>query len=724
MKALFDFKLYKEALKKTKLLGIGCAAVTILISALFPLITILTQNKVQFTDLPGNEPYIESITNGMFAPLLILLVIFTPFFFYSMFSFLTKRNESDFYHAIPFKRQTVCLCFSAAIFTWLWGTALVSLLLNALLWSLCKYYTFSFLLIPKLFGLMVFATLYFGGFVLLAITLTGTHVSGYSLTLVFFLLFRLVALFFTTVLGSMVEYVDFAKSFLMILSTKYWFPAALIQGFYNDLATFANVPLWIWSSLVTVAFYVLGFHFYRTRKSETASKSAPSPLLQHLFRCAFTLPFALLTLMFIMLDEDFSVVLVFLVITLLVYYLYELIMSKSIKSTLKCTPYLLVIVGLCLVFTGAVYGSRYAILSESTDPKDIAEVGFYQKEGSLFDFEDLFYDRDGDYEELMTSKLLISADEAKQIVSTAWERTKTFDQPFLDKYTRWDVLIKRPSGKEIGRELVFTTEEFSQLNTLFAKSEEFLNLYLAMPKEKEISSFIVYVDGTGVNFNVDGKVWNCFVKEYETLSKEEKMAMKSNEELYAGFFSDYRLSVVGKVGSDRFCSEYAVPTKCKETAEMLKLLADKRIGEILDEMKDSLETAKKHIEEEDGGSFEIYGTYAYSVKEEIYDEKTGMSSVYDMTGTDYCSLYIGINSEKERELALRLIDFLYGHIPSKEDFRTSSNLQYNYSHYEKSIYEYHEIYLSLFDEKDLAEFQKILNDPPVVRNDYDEKVYY
>ena len=203
MKKLFDFKLYKEALKKTKLLGIGCAAVTILISALFPLIEILTQNNIQTSALPGSEPYIESIANGLFAPLLILLVIFTPFFFYSMFSFLTKRNESDFYHAIPFKRQTVCLCFSAAIFTWLWSTALVSLLLNALLWSFCKYYTFSFVLIPKLFGLMVFATLYFGGFVLLAITLTGTHVSGYSLTLVFFLLFRLVALFFTTVLGSM-----------------------------------------------------------------------------------------------------------------------------------------------------------------------------------------------------------------------------------------------------------------------------------------------------------------------------------------------------------------------------------------------------------------------------------------------------------------------------------------------------------------------------------------
>ena len=129
MKSIFDRKLYLVGLKKIKLVGIICGILLIVCNALAPVASLAaSMMKIGESDavtLTASEYAIAS-------PLLLLLV---PMFFLSMFSFLNHRNESDFYHSIPFKRTCILGSFTAAIFTWVFGILLASLLLNGLLFA-------------------------------------------------------------------------------------------------------------------------------------------------------------------------------------------------------------------------------------------------------------------------------------------------------------------------------------------------------------------------------------------------------------------------------------------------------------------------------------------------------------------------------------------------------------------------------------------------------------
>ena len=107
MKNYFNIKLYKEGLKKVRLLGIAAAMVSILLCSIIPI-----THMVQGSRVSSNITDIMTISE--FAAPLVLIMFMTPFFVISMFSYLNERSKSDFYHSIPYKRTCV-------YFSFLWG---------------------------------------------------------------------------------------------------------------------------------------------------------------------------------------------------------------------------------------------------------------------------------------------------------------------------------------------------------------------------------------------------------------------------------------------------------------------------------------------------------------------------------------------------------------------------------------------------------------------------
>ena len=202
MKYVFNFKLYLEGLKKIRLVGI-IAGIIVLIGNALPPVT----NLLERTQGDGSATI---LTASNFAIPTLFLLFLTPFFFLSMYSFLNKRNESDFYHAIPYKRSCVLLTFLASIYTWIWGLLLVSLLLTGLLWALCPGVSFAFSVIPQLFGVYAATALYIGAFVLLAMTLTGTVISNIAVSGILLFFVRLVGTIVTVILDRLVPILDLA----------------------------------------------------------------------------------------------------------------------------------------------------------------------------------------------------------------------------------------------------------------------------------------------------------------------------------------------------------------------------------------------------------------------------------------------------------------------------------------------------------------------------------
>ena len=149
---LFNGRLYLEGLKKLRIIGLAMAILCIAICVIVPVSVWTDTARYDNYDYVSVDPvtgviiessqgdeYVRPIKDMDDATLAIPALVasyLTPLFIFFMFSYLNKRTESDFYHAIPFTRPCVYLGFTAAALSWLWGTAVVAVISSSLLWLL------------------------------------------------------------------------------------------------------------------------------------------------------------------------------------------------------------------------------------------------------------------------------------------------------------------------------------------------------------------------------------------------------------------------------------------------------------------------------------------------------------------------------------------------------------------------------------------------------------
>ena len=90
----FNFRLFLEALKRLRVVGLGSAILALTASALVPAVTWIEMGSFARTEVYEMETHLLCVPAGV-------MVALAPLFFFVLFSFLQKRKESDFFHAIP-----------------------------------------------------------------------------------------------------------------------------------------------------------------------------------------------------------------------------------------------------------------------------------------------------------------------------------------------------------------------------------------------------------------------------------------------------------------------------------------------------------------------------------------------------------------------------------------------------------------------------------------------
>jgi len=99
----FDFALYKEGLKQLRLVSLIIIGLTCFVSLVTPIGTYLEMIEYNRTGIEIiHVPSSCSIINVAF-------VLAAPILTLNLFSFLTKRNACDYYHAFPQKRTCICI---------------------------------------------------------------------------------------------------------------------------------------------------------------------------------------------------------------------------------------------------------------------------------------------------------------------------------------------------------------------------------------------------------------------------------------------------------------------------------------------------------------------------------------------------------------------------------------------------------------------------------------
>ncbi len=505
MANFFSKNLYVQGLKKIKISGIAFSLIIILLNAFLPIIGIIDGSS---DHLSYSSQLVEY---NMVVPFCLLIVGLVPILAHDMFSFLNERSQSDFYHSIPQKRTCVYVSFTLAVITWAFGTIISSTVINTLLWSLARAYTFTFGTI--ILGMLPYLVLavQMAGVMILAMTVTGTKISNFLVAILFFLFFRVMSAFCIASIDAVSNVVNVDFGVFKYFGIEFFLPAALLIGVFDgEASVYIDAVLQIYSLLVGIGLLALGGFAYNNRRSEIATKSAPSKRLQHIYRFAVTLPFVFLVAFSIINDGFRSYQIILVIIAILVYVLYELITTKKIKNVVKSLPLMVIPLAATLLMVSGIFCVRNAINNYRFDPDEVDGFCFVNSYSNT-------------YETLMTNKVYAEGDKAGEILADALEYSVNKAEYGYQHTTFERVLIKLDSGRIVARNLYILDDEYEELVNIMNNSSEYRSAYLNIPHPDDISSAGCYN-----NFDKaqSKKIYRVFYEEYNSLSTAEKMLVK------------------------------------------------------------------------------------------------------------------------------------------------------------------------------------------------------
>lgn len=613
---VFNARLYVEGMKRLRVIALAVAILSLTVSVLIPVVrwiseaesyqnrldryeeelryyNIAPETTVDQDEKPSAEapPYrlpqkptiiqTEIDSAELCAPLYGLPFL-APFFFLVLFSFLHKRKQSDFYHAIPYTRTCVYNSFVCAALTVILLIQVASVSVAGILYALCPYTTFAFTELLSITAVSFLSAAFLSGFMMLALTLTGTSTSCFFLFALFASITRIVLGFFYLTIE---ECIDIYQPTMASFLSPYWYlPIRMFVAseYTENLPSYLGVVLY--TLVATAALYALAGFCYKVRRSEMAERPAPSRAFQHLFRCLITLPFAVLVAMYLLIpDTEFSVFLVLIAIVLVVYYLYELLTTRRIRNLPKATPYLGYVVAGAVLFASA-FGLFNVYIHRELNPDKIVAVSMHgNHHGSV------------SYEELIAGSVLCPDEEVVDLALDAYHEFLNSDPGRLHAYplTRVYISFHTEGGKEIRRTFYMHTKNYTTFTESLTSYAAYGDAYYSLPPFESIQSVDVYLNSVYelphqyLNFYQHNSsitsmqaLLDVFQAEYETLTKEEKNLVKQDAlgwDQKVKLENDtylFHLNLSGRIEDRYFYGNYVIPPCMPKTIEYLMKRVD------------------------------------------------------------------------------------------------------------------------------------------------------
>lgn len=569
--ALFSPGLYVETLRQLRLMG-GIYLVLCVAFTLIPNLLSSFQSQSQ----PGISE---------FAPSLFLFIYIAPLTLVcTAFGYLTRRNASDFYHSLPLTRNCLYITRVLAVLTYLVGTILLSLLSACLAYALCgRPYNPAYL--PDQFLYFTTCAVLVMGCSLIGITVTGTQFSAFVVTGIVLFLPRLISVAVAGMVESVAPLV-YPKELGPLFNYNLNLPASAVAGVLSlgTLGTLSPNEFMrygagmLYTGVLGILYVVLGGVFHRTRASETAGKSAPNRVLQHVYRCAISLPLFLVLGVFLSL-EDWNVrvynALFFwplFVLALAIYFIYELITTKKVRNLLSALCVLPVVLALGFGLPPLARIAGEHLLHTVPAEEDVTSVQIaVDPNGSL-----------RNYAEIQLSEISSTDEELLSLTTHALESTVAYYDD-TDKYVGarqpLGVRFHLRSGGSLTRRVLFLETDLARLSEILTSDEAYRSALTRLPQPEEILS----VDGPGWKQQDDSEFFALYREEYAALSPEDQLSLalsipsfaRSEESAAIPEAGGMVFSLSGVADGESFYASYGITEKTPKSL----LLAMQRVNE-------------------------------------------------------------------------------------------------------------------------------------------------
>lgn len=470
---MWNKNLYKEGLRQSTLTGIIFAGILLLSAVASPILNLSGAR---------NSGRIMIIEYPQFNLLLVLsFCLFAPICTLSLFSFLNRRNRSDFYHSLPYKRETIFFSYFTSILTWVIGTVLSCSFITFILYFFgADAISINFAQILSYVFNIICACVFVIGAVLLAMSITGTLFSNIvTALLIIFLPRTLLSLFFGTLSG--LTMIAPAASYGLLGQAHYNVPFGFVLGLFDgnmDLAL-CNFHHGVYTLIVGLVYTAVAAFAFKHRKSETAGTPAPNRRAQTIIRTALAFLFCAIGCSMLLGGSAANVLTyVFFAIGLLVYFAYELITTKKLSGIRKSLPSLLILVLLCGVFVTGALVLKTVDLSVGWDSDRMRSV-------SITPDKEQTYPR---YEDLKMNEIQIEDETFLRMISEIMEDRQALaqkgpDQFYSNSLTRGNMVrINMKDGKTHMRYLWLSDRENEQYQKYLLNAGIYDTVYGELPK--------------------------------------------------------------------------------------------------------------------------------------------------------------------------------------------------------------------------------------------------
>lgn len=430
MKGRFFSKgIFWEHFRQLKIIGtIGC--VLYVLFGVFSSIGInISQVHMEEYAPDSFSIYVEKLSSIYLCTIQLLIpLIFVPLLMLAAFHFLTKRSSSDFYHALPVKREAMYTGTLAAVFAWAF---IITVLPLVVMWALCiplKAVDLDFTEMLKAAANTLAGCLFIIGVMALGINISGTLFTNIISSGIVLLIPRFVLVMFYVISGAMVtdSVIDYHFARLMLYGnplTKIVYSALEYGEETFDRFVLSGIAAGVVEGLV----YILaGGLFFKLRKSESASMSSVNRGVQSVMRHLLALVFSTIASVFVVEsicygDTDEFVIfmaVLFYVLAIVVYFLYELITTRKWKSAAKSARQLpffggatvVIFAVMCII---SINGNNYRMNAQNAEYIKIIDISRLWGEEYFLDDEHFPVEiRSADIKEIIAEAYNKSADGA------------------------------------------------------------------------------------------------------------------------------------------------------------------------------------------------------------------------------------------------------------------------------------------------------------------------
>ena len=598
----FSPALMLEGIKQTRVVGICFAVISVLVSCGYPLLRLISYASMDYDTLKA-QPYFTIDIATFSMPIFLMQYIMPIVMIFLLFNFMNIRKASDFYHSIPLSKTCVYLTYTVTALIWSIVTVVVSTLLSFTIYALSLKTVINIEFVwPTIISSIILAMLV-ASIALLAKGLSGTIFTNIIITLIIMFLPRVIILLYTTAINTSVKITDVSFMSLTDIYNNLIFAPFIYNNSFliEKTAPILNASTQWYSLILAIIYFVIGFFIHKFRKSESAGKSAAYKGVQPVVRILLgSIPLLLISFNLacgLKVYTEFW--LIGILVSLLAYFLYELITTKSAKKLLISIPFYLIAILANAIFIIACVSERNFILNDIPEPSEISSVSISYNNDYLnvvyindnyykYKTENIKYDDKGLIDHLQSS-LVETVEKVKE---------DDFSKFYSENYIYYDVIFHCSSGRDIKRRVYVNINKLGgsenlSLDSYIHKNKEYENAIYSLPTDKELKS--INIDTSNIDFSKDelNELWKIYKEEFNSASNEDKnMLSYRDNDIYNNYNIDNTTSIVtiGYVGMNSFSQHYLIDAKI--TPKTYNKYLDKTMSKLIQD--NIVDTVKKN----------------------------------------------------------------------------------------------------------------------------------